>query len=408
MKLTCDLCGGQLMVGSGGQSASCTVCGLLYSMDRLREKLRMLPVVPEYPPVKNPVKVKITKKHPVTPSVLPEEPIQEPLIMDGPIIWEPVVEDPVVQEPIIEEPVEPIVEELVIEEPVVEEPVVEEPVVEEPIVEESVVEEPVVEEPIVEEPVVEEPVVEDPVIEEPIIEEPIVEEAVVEEPVVEEPIIEEPVVEKTVPVVSAPFKPPVSYWIPPMDPPAPPLFAMELKSVAFSTIRGTVLSGSVSRGAQIFLGRNICSVIACKPAQPQPGSYAELTISNCPSRNDLRKLAYVIGCTPELNQLSVNGRSYSGSAKAYITRILQAAFSDYQMEVTNAATARHPVVFGFHQNGQHRLTVILCHSNDYASELVLEVQNRCKDAHIPSLLFFEEFWNNREYVIGRIRKTLCG
>lgn len=40
MKITCDLCGGALQMNLGGQSATCTSCGLVYTMDRLREKLK--------------------------------------------------------------------------------------------------------------------------------------------------------------------------------------------------------------------------------------------------------------------------------------------------------------------------------------------------------------------------------
>lgn len=39
MKLTCDLCGGALQINLGGQGATCTNCGLGYTMDRLKEKL---------------------------------------------------------------------------------------------------------------------------------------------------------------------------------------------------------------------------------------------------------------------------------------------------------------------------------------------------------------------------------
>lgn len=39
MKLMCDLCGSPLVVNSGGKDASCSNCGLNYSMERLREKL---------------------------------------------------------------------------------------------------------------------------------------------------------------------------------------------------------------------------------------------------------------------------------------------------------------------------------------------------------------------------------
>ena len=41
MKLTCDLCGGTLLMKRGGQEAACTQCGISYSIDRLREKLAM-------------------------------------------------------------------------------------------------------------------------------------------------------------------------------------------------------------------------------------------------------------------------------------------------------------------------------------------------------------------------------
>lgn len=39
MKLTCDLCGGELEMKAGGQGAICTTCGLTYSMESLKEKL---------------------------------------------------------------------------------------------------------------------------------------------------------------------------------------------------------------------------------------------------------------------------------------------------------------------------------------------------------------------------------
>lgn len=39
MKLTCDLCGSELQMTSGGQNAVCSNCGLTYSIERLREKL---------------------------------------------------------------------------------------------------------------------------------------------------------------------------------------------------------------------------------------------------------------------------------------------------------------------------------------------------------------------------------
>lgn len=39
MKIKCDLCGGELQMDVGGQTASCVDCGMKHSLERLREKL---------------------------------------------------------------------------------------------------------------------------------------------------------------------------------------------------------------------------------------------------------------------------------------------------------------------------------------------------------------------------------
>lgn len=38
-KITCDVCGGPLLINAGGQSATCQVCGMEHSIERVREKL---------------------------------------------------------------------------------------------------------------------------------------------------------------------------------------------------------------------------------------------------------------------------------------------------------------------------------------------------------------------------------
>lgn len=40
MAITCDVCSGGLMIGAGGKTAKCTVCGVAYSIERIREKIR--------------------------------------------------------------------------------------------------------------------------------------------------------------------------------------------------------------------------------------------------------------------------------------------------------------------------------------------------------------------------------
>lgn len=39
MKIKCDLCGGELLMDAGGQTASCVDCGMKHSLERVREKL---------------------------------------------------------------------------------------------------------------------------------------------------------------------------------------------------------------------------------------------------------------------------------------------------------------------------------------------------------------------------------
>ena len=39
MAITCDVCNGELMIGAGGKTAKCTVCGISYSIERIREKV---------------------------------------------------------------------------------------------------------------------------------------------------------------------------------------------------------------------------------------------------------------------------------------------------------------------------------------------------------------------------------
>lgn len=58
--LKCDICGGALQMQSGGQSAACTVCGMTYSVERLREIVQgsggavQTPSAPAAQPATNP------------------------------------------------------------------------------------------------------------------------------------------------------------------------------------------------------------------------------------------------------------------------------------------------------------------------------------------------------------------
>ena len=54
MKLTCDLCGGELQMNLDGQGAVCVNCGMTYSVEHLRKKLKAQPVKAEKPDVIHP------------------------------------------------------------------------------------------------------------------------------------------------------------------------------------------------------------------------------------------------------------------------------------------------------------------------------------------------------------------
>ena len=46
MKLTCDLCGGELQMNADSQGATCVGCGMNYSLDSLRQKLNSQQKIP--------------------------------------------------------------------------------------------------------------------------------------------------------------------------------------------------------------------------------------------------------------------------------------------------------------------------------------------------------------------------
>ncbi len=97
----CDLCGGSLIMNAGGKSASCKVCGMEHSIERVQEMVRQSnPATPPMQPVKTvapiaPVQpvTPVKQVQPVTPvqsvkpvqAVKPTEPIVVPAVNIQPI-----------------------------------------------------------------------------------------------------------------------------------------------------------------------------------------------------------------------------------------------------------------------------------------------------------------------------------
>lgn len=74
MKIKCDLCGGELLMDAGGQTASCVNCGMKHSVERVREMLAGTPGQPT--------------------EITPEEPQDN----DSDAEWEPLEADPLQEE----------------------------------------------------------------------------------------------------------------------------------------------------------------------------------------------------------------------------------------------------------------------------------------------------------------------
>lgn len=79
MKITCDICDGLLHMDAGGKTASCSVCGMIHSIERVREKIQQMnaPAEPAAP-------AEEVFAEDVQESTVMEEPVCEPTPEEDP------------------------------------------------------------------------------------------------------------------------------------------------------------------------------------------------------------------------------------------------------------------------------------------------------------------------------------
>lgn len=95
-------------------------------------------------------------------------------------------------------------------------------------------------------------------------------------------------------------------------------------------------------------------------------------------------------------------------------RLLKANFGDWriyhQVPASALEAAAHPasapIQFLFEKDGSYKLAILVVCQNNYRDRTVVETQQICEERGIPYIRFFEEYANDDDYVVARIRNYL--
>ncbi len=95
-------------------------------------------------------------------------------------------------------------------------------------------------------------------------------------------------------------------------------------------------------------------------------------------------------------------------------RLLKANFSNYdiyyQVPASELDSSAHPacvpVTFVFEKNGRYPLAVFVVRKNNYKGMNVVATQKICENMGMKCIRFYEEYANEDDYVVGRIRNAL--
>ena len=95
-------------------------------------------------------------------------------------------------------------------------------------------------------------------------------------------------------------------------------------------------------------------------------------------------------------------------------KLLKANFSNYdiyyQVPASELDGSAHPacapVTFVFEKNGRYPLAVFVVRKNTYKSMNVVSTQKICEKIGMKCIRFYEEYANEDDYVVGRIRNAL--
>ncbi len=103
-----------------------------------------------------------------------------------------------------------------------------------------------------------------------------------------------------------------------------------------------------------------------------------------------------------------DGYSFRGTVDDYFAQLIATNFPQYRV-FRNEPMAGHqnvPVSFLLFQNGEAKLAVILCGSQEYRTRRVQSTVDACIFRNIPYQRYYRDFRNEASYVVGRIRSAL--
>lgn len=105
---------------------------------------------------------------------------------------------------------------------------------------------------------------------------------------------------------------------------------------------------------------------------------------------------------------AADGYSFQGTVDDYFAQLISASFPQLRV-FPNAQIAGPkdiPVSFLLYQNGQPKLAVILCGSQEYRSRRVQNTVDACAARNIPVQRYYRQFRNKASYVVNRIQSAL--
>ena len=103
-----------------------------------------------------------------------------------------------------------------------------------------------------------------------------------------------------------------------------------------------------------------------------------------------------------------DGYSFHGSVDDYIAQLIAARFPQLRVFRNQqlAGNQNVPVSFLLYQDGEPKLAVILCGSQEYRTRRVQNTVDACIARNIPVQRYYRDFRNKASYVVNRIQSAL--
>ena len=99
---------------------------------------------------------------------------------------------------------------------------------------------------------------------------------------------------------------------------------------------------------------------------------------------------------------------FQGTVDDYFLQLISACFPQLRVCTSQrmAGPEDVPVSFLLYQNGEPKLAVILCSSQEYRTRRVKNTVDACTARNIPVQRYYREFRNKASYVVDRIQSAL--